>query len=51
MSDNNNSYEWLGDDELSGEKDQIAREIMGSESASGYVPRLVGMKWRQKDHF
>ena len=40
MSDNNNSYEWLGDDELSGEKDQIAREIMGSESASGYVPPL-----------
>ena len=31
MSDKNKSYEWLGeDDELTGEKDIIAQEIMGT---------------------
>ena len=30
--DSNTSYEWLGeDDELTGEKDIIAKEIMGEE--------------------
>ena len=36
---NNSKYEWLGeDDELTGEKDTIAKGIMGSECADGYVP-------------
>jgi len=31
MTDKNKSYEWLGeDDELTGEKDIIAQEIMGN---------------------
>ncbi len=38
MSDNKSNYEWLGDDELTGEKDDIARELMGSEYAEGYIP-------------
>ncbi len=38
-TDNNSNYEWLGDDdELTGEKDTIAKGIMGSECAEGYVP-------------
>ena len=37
MSDKNNNYEWLGeDDELTGEKDVIATEIMGNEFSSSY---------------
>ena len=32
MVKNDNGYEWLGeDDELTGEKDIVAREIMGEE--------------------
>ena len=31
------NYEWLGDDELTGEKDEIAREIMGEEYSKGYA--------------
>ena len=31
------NYEWLGDDELTGEKDVIAREIMGEEYSKGYA--------------
>ena len=39
MSDNKSNYEWLGeDDELTGEKDQIAKGIMGNEFADGYFP-------------
>jgi len=38
-TENNSNYEWLGDDdELTGEKDTIAKGIMGSECADGYVP-------------
>ncbi len=38
-TENNSKYEWLGeDDELTGEKDTIAKGIMGSECAAGYVP-------------
>ncbi len=38
-TENNSNYEWLGDDdELTGEKDTIAKGIMGSECAEGYVP-------------
>ena len=38
-TENNSNYEWLGDDdELTGEKDTIAKDIMGSECADGYVP-------------
>ena len=34
-----NGYEWLGeDDELTGEKDIIAREIMGEAYSVGYFP-------------
>ena len=34
-------YEWLGeDDELTGEKDVIAKEIMGEEFAKGYFPPI-----------
>jgi len=41
MSDKNNSYEWLGeDDELTGEKDVIARELMGGEFSKGYFPPI-----------
>lgn len=32
-----NNYEWLGDDELTGEKDVIAKEIMGEEYSKGYA--------------
>lgn len=32
-----NSYEWLGDDEMTGEKDQVARQLMGDEYCNGYV--------------
>ncbi|MBV52737.1 MAG: GTP cyclohydrolase I FolE2 [Coxiellaceae bacterium] len=31
------NYEWLGDDELTGEKDVVAREIMGEEYSKGYA--------------
>ena len=35
------SYEWLGeDDELTGEKDVIAKDIMGEEFAKGYFPPI-----------
>ena len=35
------SYEWLGeDDELTGEKDIIAKDIMGEEFAKGYFPPI-----------
>ncbi len=38
-TENNSKYEWLGeDDELTGEKDTIAKGIMGSGCAEGYVP-------------
>ena len=38
-TENNSNYEWLGDDdELTGEKDTIAKDIMGSDCANGYVP-------------
>ena len=38
-TEDNSKYEWLGeDDELTGEKDTIAKGIMGSECAAGYVP-------------
>ena len=36
-----NKYEWLGeDDELTGEKDEIAKEIMGEEYSKGYFPPI-----------
>ena len=39
--DSNTSYEWLGDDdELTGEKDVIAKEIMGEEFSKGYFPPI-----------
>ncbi len=39
MSDNKSNYEWLGeDDELTGEKDEIAKGIMGNKFADGYFP-------------
>jgi GTP cyclohydrolase I len=39
MTEQKNNYEWLGeDDELTGEKDVIARDIMGNECSDGYVP-------------
>jgi len=38
-TEDNSKYEWLGeDDELTGEKDTIAKGIMGSDCAEGYVP-------------
>ena len=37
MNENQNNYEWLGDDELTGEKDTVAREIMGEEYSKGYA--------------
>ena len=38
-TEDKSKYEWLGeDDELTGEKDTIAKSIMGSECAEGYVP-------------
>ena len=44
MSDKNNSYEWLGDDvsesELTGEKDIIAKELMGEEYSKSYFPPI-----------
>ena len=44
MSDKNNNYEWLGDDvsesELTGEKDIIAKELMGEEYSKGYFPPI-----------
>ena len=41
MSDKNKSYEWLGeDDELTGEKDIIAQEIMGNEFSKSYYPPI-----------
>ena len=39
MVKNDNGYEWLGeDDELTGEKDIVAREIMGEEYSKSYFP-------------
>ena len=38
MSNKELKYEWLGDDELTGEKDEIARSIMGNEYSDGYIP-------------
>ena len=36
-----NKYEWLGeDDELTGEKDSIAKEIMGEEYSKSYFPPI-----------
>ena len=36
-----NKYEWLGeDDELTGEKDEIAKDIMGEEYSKGYFPPI-----------
>lgn len=32
-----NTYEWLGDDELTGEKDVVARKIMGEVYSKGYA--------------
>ena len=44
MSDKNNNYEWLGDDvsesELTGEKDIIAKELMGEEYSKFMIIRL-----------
>ena len=44
MSDKVKNYEWLGDDvsesELTGEKDVIAKEIMGEEYSKGYFPPI-----------
>ena len=35
------TYEWLGDDdELTGEKDTIAKEIMGDEYSKSYFPPI-----------
>ena len=37
----NTGYDWLGeDDELTGEKDVVAKEIMGEEFAKGYFPPI-----------
>lgn len=36
-ADNKSNYEWLGDDELTGEKDVVAKEIMGEEYSKGYA--------------
>ena len=40
MTDIVNNYEWLGDDELSGEKDVVAKEIMGEVYSKGYAPPI-----------
>lgn len=40
MTDKVNNYEWLGDDELTGEKDELAREIMGNTYCDGYAPPI-----------
>ena len=41
MSDKDTNYEWLGeDDELTGEKDIIAKDIMGDEYSKGYFPPI-----------
>ena len=41
MSKKDSNYEWLGeDDELTGEKDAIAKEIMGEEYSSSYFPPI-----------
>ena len=32
-----NNYEWLGDDELTGEKDVVARELMGDSYSKSYA--------------
>ena len=37
MSDKGNNYEWLEDDELTGEKDEIAKKIMGEEYSKNYT--------------
>ena len=35
------TYEWLGDDdELTGEKDAIAKDIMGDEYSKSYFPPI-----------
>ena len=40
-SKKDSNYEWLGeDDELTGEKDVIAKEIMGEEYSSSYFPPI-----------
>jgi GTP cyclohydrolase I len=36
----NKKYIWLGDDEMSGDKDKIAHDIMGDEYASSYKPPI-----------
>ena len=40
-SKEDSNYEWLGeDDELTGEKDIIAKELMGEEYSKGYFPPI-----------
>ena len=40
-SKEDSNYEWLGeDDELTGEKDAIAKEIMGEEYSGSYFPPI-----------
>jgi hypothetical protein len=40
-SKEDSNYEWLGeDDELTGEKDIIAKEIMGDEYSKSYFPPI-----------
>jgi GTP cyclohydrolase I len=37
---NDKPYEWLGDDELTGEKDVLAQELLGSEYSKSYIPPI-----------
>ena len=40
-SKEDSNYEWLGeDDELTGEKDIIAKELMGEEYSKSYFPPI-----------
>ena len=40
-SKKDSNYEWLGeDDELTGEKDIIAKELMGEEYSKSYFPPI-----------